>query len=186
MDGLCGAIFELRIKETLSWSFFSSLEIVLDLNRCMARERYELDMVVDDAFPLTVSERTGRELVRIIQEALANARRHAEPRRVRVGLWLDGDLARVEVTDDGRGFDAERPGIGMDQQAMGHRALELGGDLKVESTPGGGTRVRLEVPVSRLSREGHPADDHVRPGPELAGRPGQEEGSFVSCARTWR
>jgi CheY-like chemotaxis protein len=55
--------------------------------------------------------------------------------------------------------------------------LRVGGDLKVESTLGGGTRVRLEVPVSRLTGEGRPADDHVRPGHRLAGRPDLEEGS---------
>lgn len=153
VEGLRGAIFELRLKETLGRSFVFSLEILLDLNRRMARRRYELDLVVDDRFPRTVPERTGRELVRIVQEALNNARRHAEPRRVRVRLWLDGDLACVEVADDGRGFDTDRPGIGVGQQSMRHRARELGGELEVESTPGSGTRVRFEVPVSRLAGE---------------------------------
>jgi PAS domain S-box-containing protein len=153
VEGLRGAIFELRLKETLGQSLISSLEILLDLNRRMARRRYELDLVVDDGFPRTVPERTGRELVRIVQEALTNARRHAEPRRVRVRLWLDGDLACVEVADDGRGFDTDRPGVGVGQQSMRHRARELGGELEVESTPGSGTRVRFEVPVSRLAGE---------------------------------
>lgn len=153
VEGLRGAIFELRLKETLGQSLISSLEILLDLNRRMARRRYELDLVVDDGFPRTVPERTGRELVRIVQEALTNARRHAEPRRVRVRLWLDGDLACVEVADDGRGFDTDRPGVGVGQQSMRHRARELGGELEVESMPGSGTRVRFEVPVSRLAGE---------------------------------
>ena len=150
VEGLRGAIFELRLKEMIDRSFVSSLEILIDLNRRMARNRYEIDLVVADAFPRTLPEKTGRELVRIVQEALANARRHAQPRRVRVGLWLDGDLARLEVADDGSGFDAGKSGVGMGQQSMRHRARGLGGDLEVESAPGSGTRVRVEVPVSRL------------------------------------
>jgi signal transduction histidine kinase len=150
VEGLRGAIFELRLKDELGRSFVSSLKTLLDLNRRMARSKYELDLVVEDGFPRDVPERTGREIVRIVQEALTNARRHAQPRRVRVRLWRDGDLARVEVADDGRGFDPGRSGIGVGQESMRYRARELGGELTVESTPGGGTRVRFDVPVSRL------------------------------------
>jgi PAS domain S-box-containing protein len=168
VEGLRDAIFELRLKQTLGRSFVSSLENLMDLNRRMARSQYELDLVVADGFPSHFPERTGREIVRIIQEALTNARRHARPRRVLVRLWRDGDLARVEVADDGRGFDTDRAGIGVGQQSMRYRALELGGELTIESTPGGGTRVRFEVPVSRLLGE-------VRPG--RGGQPSGDEGT---------
>jgi PAS domain S-box-containing protein len=151
VEGLRGAIFELRLRETLGRSFVASLEVLLDLNRRMARRSYELELVVEDAFPRVLSERAGRELVRIVQEALANVRRHAEARHARVRLWREGDLACVEVADDGRGFDAESPGVGVGQQSMRDRALELGGELEVESQLGRGTRVRFEAPVSRLT-----------------------------------
>jgi PAS domain S-box-containing protein len=150
VEGLRGAVFELRLRETLGRSFVSSLEGLLDLNRRMARRSYELELIVEDGFPRSLSERAGRELVRIVQEALANVRRHAEARHARVRLWREGDLARMEVADDGRGFDAESPRVGVGQQSMRHRALELGGELEVESQPGRGTRVRFEAPVSRL------------------------------------
>ena len=168
VEGLRDAIFELRLKQTLGRSFVSSLENLIDLNRRMARSQYELDLIVADGFPRHFPERTGREIVRIIQEALTNARRHARPRRVLVRLWRDGDLARLEVADDGRGFDTNRPGMGVGQQSMRYRARELGGELTVESTPGGGTRVRFELPVSRLLGE-------VRPG--LGGQPSGDEGT---------
>ena len=58
------------------------------------------------------------------------------------------------MTDDGRGFDTGAPGVGVGQQSMRYRAGELGGELTVESEPGCGTRVRLEIPVSRLLAEG--------------------------------
>jgi signal transduction histidine kinase len=107
-------------------------------------------LIVEDGFPRTLSEKAGRELVRIVQEALTNVSRHAEAWHVRVRLWRDGDLARVEVADDGRGFDTENPGIGVGQESMRHRALEIGGELEVVSASGHGTRVRFEAPVSRL------------------------------------
>ena len=150
VEGLRGAIFELRLKETLDRSLVSSLENLVDLNRRMARGRYELDLVVEDDFPARLPGKTGQELTRLVQEALTNVRRHAEARHVRVELGLDGALAYVEVSDDGRGFDAEMAGPGIGRQSMRHRALELGGEFDLESAPGEGTRVRFSIPVSRL------------------------------------
>ncbi len=151
VEGLRGAIFELRLRETLGRSFVSSLEALMNLNRRRARKSCELELIVEDGFPRTLLEKPGRELVRIVQEALANVRRHAGARHVRVRLWRDGDLACVEVADDGCGFDTENSGIGVGQQSMRHRALEIGGVLEVESAPGRGTCVRFEAPVSRLA-----------------------------------
>lgn len=150
VEGLRGAIFELRLKETLDRSLVSSLENLVDLNRRMARGRYELDLVVEDDFPARLPGKTGQELTRLVQEALTNVRRHAEARHVRVELGLDGGLAYVEVSDDGRGFDAEMAGPGIGRQSMRHRALELGGEFDLESAPDEGTRVRFSIPVSRL------------------------------------
>jgi PAS domain S-box-containing protein len=153
VEGLRGAIFELRLKETLERSLVSSLETLVDLNRRMARGRYELELVVADEFPARLPDKTGQELTRLVQEALTNVRRHAEATHVRVELGLDGVLAYVEVSDDGRGFDPQNAGIGIGQQSMRHRALELGGEFDLQSAPGGGTRVRFSVPVSRLKGE---------------------------------
>src|SRR5829696_8192865 len=153
VEGLRGAIFELRLKETLERSLVSSLENLVDLNRRMARGRYELQLVVADEFPARLPDKTGQELTRLVQEALTNVRRHAEARHVRVELGLDGVLAYVEVSDDGCGFDPQNTGIGIGRQSMRHRALELGGEFDLQSAPGGGTRVRFSVPVSRLRGE---------------------------------
>jgi PAS domain S-box-containing protein len=150
VEGLRGAIFELRLRETPGRSFISALEALLDRNRRMARKSHELVLVVEDGFPREFSDRASRELLRIVREALANVRRHAQARHVRVRLWRDGDLVCLEVTDDGRGFDVENPGVGVGQQSMRHRALEIGGKLEVESEPGRGTRVRFDGPISRL------------------------------------
>jgi len=150
VEGLRGAIFELRLNETLDRSLISSLENLVDLNRRMARGRYELELVVEDDFPARLPDKAGQELTRLVQEALTNVRRHAQAKRVRVELGLDGVLAYVEVSDDGRGFDSESARIGIGRQSMRHRALELGGEFSVQSAPGEGTRVRFSIPVSRL------------------------------------
>ena len=150
VEGLRGAIFELRLKETLEGSLVSSLENLVDLNRRMARGRYELELYVGDDFPARLPNKAGQELTRLVQEALTNVRRHAEANHVRVELGLDGGLAYVEVSDDGCGFDPERATTGIGRQSMRHRALELGGEFSVESAPGEGTRVRFSIPVTRL------------------------------------
>jgi PAS domain S-box-containing protein len=150
VEGLRGAIFELRLKETLDRSLVSSLENLVDLNRRMARGRYELELVVADDFPARLPNKAGQELTRLVQEALTNVRRHAEANHVRVELGLDGGLAYIEVSDDGCGFDLHRATTGIGRQSMRHRALELGGEFSVESAPGEGTRVRFSIPVIRL------------------------------------
>jgi PAS domain S-box-containing protein len=150
VEGLRGAIFELRLKETLDRSVVSSLENLVDLNRRMARGRYEVVLVAEDDFPARLPDKAGQELTRLVQEALTNVRRHAEAGHVRVELGLDGQLAYVEVSDDGCGFDPERATTGIGRQSMRHRALELGGEFGVESAPGEGTRVRFSIPVTRL------------------------------------
>ncbi|HSK86623.1 MAG TPA: PAS domain S-box protein [Rubrobacter sp.] len=150
VEGLRGAIFELRLKESLDRSLVSSLENLVDLNRRMARGRYELELLVEDDFPSRLPNRAGQELTRLVQEALTNVRRHAKANHVRVELGLDGQFAYVEVSDDGCGFDSGRATIGMGRQSMRHRALELGGEFSVESAPGEGTRVRFSIPVTRL------------------------------------
>ncbi len=152
VEGLRGAIFELRLEGTLDRSIVASLENLIDLNRRMARERYDIELVVGDGFPEHLPERTGQEITRLVQEALTNVRRHAAAAHVRVELGTDGGLAFVEVSDDGRGFDPHDAVTGMGRHSMGQRAMELGGGLDVQSAPGEGTRVRLVVPLSRLSK----------------------------------
>ena len=153
VEGLRGAIFELRLKDALDRSLVSSLENLVDLNRRMSRGRYEFELVVGEDFPARLPDKTGQEITRLVQEALTNVRRHAEADHARVELGLDGDLAYVEVSDDGRGFDVERARTGIGRQSMNHRALELGGRLGVHSAPGEGTRVRFSIPLSRLLEE---------------------------------
>lgn len=99
--------------------------------------------------PHLEGERAG-VVVRVAQEALHNALRHADPKHVTVTLSCrDGGGALLDVTDDGRGFHVDeveatsrRLGLG----SMRERARDAGGVLTIESRPGKGTTVRLELP----------------------------------------
>ncbi len=94
----------------------------------------------------------GSELVvlRIIQEALQNVRRHAEAQRVTIRAVPDADTWLVEIRDDGRGFDPDAKPSGSRRayglQFMRERAESIGAQFEVRSQPGDGTTVRLSVP----------------------------------------
>lgn len=97
------------------------------------------------------------QLIGIIQEAMANVRKHADARHVLVSVAREGGVARVSIHDDGRGFDPaalageESPGsFGI--ETMRERAETVGGTLTVISRPGEGTGVTVELPVSGPAR----------------------------------
>jgi signal transduction histidine kinase len=97
-----------------------------------------------------MSWESKQALYRIAQEALHNAGRHARATQVRILLSQDDSRVRLEVHDNGVGFDSGTafPGhFGLN--TMRERAAELGGRLDIESRPGVGTTVRAMVPVSQ-------------------------------------
>ena len=84
---------------------------------------------------------------RCAQEALRNVVRHAEATHVDLRVQTDAGVARLIVEDDGRGF-AQEVGEGhLGLRLLADLAHEAGGELKVESEPGGGTRVCIEAPL---------------------------------------
>jgi signal transduction histidine kinase len=91
-------------------------------------------------------------IYRIAQEALANVARHAGASQVSVGLLTGEDGVELTVRDDGRGFEPGRPGAddegtgGLGLGGMAERARLVGGELTIESRPGGGTELCLRVP----------------------------------------
>lgn len=88
-------------------------------------------------------------LLRVAQEALHNALRHAHADTVRVTLEARGHGAVLRVADDGRGFDpssVRRTGRHLGLVSMRDRATGAGGSLTVDSAPGRGTVIEMEVP----------------------------------------
>ncbi len=90
---------------------------------------------------------TGTEVVllRVCQEALSNVRKHAKAGSVRVRLRYQGDGARLEIADEGIGFDSALVSEGFGLRGMRARVAEVGGKLTVRSTHGEGTTVIAEV-----------------------------------------
>jgi signal transduction histidine kinase len=86
-------------------------------------------------------------LLRAVQEALTNVRRHARASSAVIRLLADRDSALVEIGDDGIGF-ASGTVEGFGLAGMRGRVRDVGGELDVASRPGGGTRVLVRVPVS--------------------------------------
>lgn len=93
-------------------------------------------------------------LLRVAQEAVANARNHAEAHSVTITLTHQGDEVSVDVVDDGVGFDPaartgrRADGSGFGLQAMRSRIRECGGEVVVESEPGSGTAIRATIPIT--------------------------------------
>jgi signal transduction histidine kinase len=92
-------------------------------------------------------------MFRTAQEALRNVAAHSQAARVDVSVSVDGGHAGLEIADDGRGFTPEQAAAARDDGHFGLRMLadmaeNAGGRLDIESAPGEGTRVRLEVPVA--------------------------------------
>ncbi|MFI6600321.1 sensor histidine kinase [Nonomuraea sp. NPDC050536] len=85
-------------------------------------------------------------VVRAAQEGLANVRKHAGASTATVTLAFDGDRVRLSVTDDGRGFEPDAGGYGL--RAMRSRVARLGGTVSVDSAPGRGATLAVELPCS--------------------------------------
>lgn len=104
-------------------------------------------------------------VVQILQEALWNALRHARAREVRVRLQHTSSGVSLEVADDGCGFDPDTSRRGLGLTNMARRAKSIGGELRVESRPAGGTTVRLHVPLpSGLATERGSGVAYSHPG----------------------
>jgi two-component system, NarL family, sensor histidine kinase UhpB len=89
---------------------------------------------------------------RVAQEALVNAARHSGATRIEVSLESRGATVNLLVTDNGRGFAFAEEGKGLGLSGMRERALLVGGALEIDSRPGKGTMVKLEVPITASLR----------------------------------
>jgi signal transduction histidine kinase len=109
--------------------------------------RVEIEVECDDDPGL--EGRAEHEVFRIVQEALTNAVRHSQAARITVSVANGGGLA-VTIRDDGLGFEPEARtsrGKRLGLTSMRDRAYSLGGRLTIDSAPGHGATVRLEIPA---------------------------------------
>ena len=147
-------ILDLRVAPSVQQPFFAAVQHYLD--GFTSNYDIQTNLTVgggpaEDAF----SPEAQMQLYRILQEALANARKHSGARRVQVTFETVQGTVRMSIQDDGCGFDPSGFDLGRTTVAgddhfglglMRERAEELGGNLRVESAPGQGTSVLVEVP----------------------------------------
>lgn len=144
LEELRSLVFELRPPDLEKDGLGGALRKHVDILRRLGQHEIEL-VLAGELRPDAV--RDG-EVLRIAQEALQNALKHAQAGRVEVRLLTDAGRLLLEVEDDGVGFDPDAPGtrsrrLGL--TSMEERAQRLGGTLEITSTPGAGTTVRLRA-----------------------------------------
>lgn len=122
--------------------------------RGLARETDERGVEVtvrEDGPPAPLSKDAELVLYRMVQEGLTNVVKHSGASRAVVTMATEGPVLRVLVSDDGRGFDVQREiesGTGLGLFSLRERAEYVGGKVGVESSPGAGTTLVIEVPLS--------------------------------------
>lgn len=147
-----------RIVASLAPHELEDNALTAALERMLARLHDEtgisVALHVDDTLPQLPTD-VDVALLRTAQSALANVRLHARATRVVMSLIDAGDSVRLDITDDGRGFDVGAWESARDTHAssfgirfMRSRLRELGGGLDVESTPGDGTVLSLHLPIA--------------------------------------
>ena len=144
------AMYDLRHEEK-ERPFVKSVESLVELNRQLTPGRGTV-LEVEEGLPEELPREAGVELLRVLQEALVNARRHSGAGSVEVRLRAEGGTLVAEVTDDGKGFDTASTRAGVGLSAMRERVEGLGGAFEVESQAGEGTKVRVTVPLGGGTR----------------------------------
>ena len=146
-------ILNLRTASLLNESFFEAIRHYID----GFRDNYGMNVRLTIACELderAISAAAQVQLFRIMQEALSNARKHAAPRRVDVRFAADAETVCMLVEDDGRGFVMRSAG-GVNGEHFGlrfmaERVQAVDGTLRIESAPGAGTRIAVEIPRKEM------------------------------------
>jgi len=117
------------------------------LAHCEREHGLALELAAEVPERLPASVETA--LFRIVQEAVNNVLRHAQAQHVRVVLTRGDDHIRLDVADDGQGFDAQLPRSGrhIGLWSMRERVEQLGGQFELRSAPGQGTTVTAVLPL---------------------------------------
>jgi signal transduction histidine kinase len=146
MDELRSVVFELRPASLEAEGLAQVLRKHVGVLTRVSGRPIELRI----ASPPPLGARASSQVFRIAQEALQNALRHAEAERIEVRLEEGGGRLVLTVADDGRGFDVGATAVRgrrLGLTSMEERAMELGGRMVIDTRPGEGTTVRLEVPA---------------------------------------
>jgi len=97
----------------------------------------------DRRLPLEIEQ----AMYRVTQEALANVARHSQARQVDISLIYQDDSIQLSLSDDGQGFDINTQSHGMGLRSIRERVGSVRGTLQIQSAPGRGTRLIVQVPA---------------------------------------
>ena len=142
-----GIALKRRIIENLRPSALDHLGLT-DSLALLCRESAELlgVPVHEDLEAFSMARDRELTIYRLVQEALTNVAKYAHASKVFVRCRRDGDEALVEVSDDGRGFEAGKVAVGQHGLAgMRLRVEAHGGSISVQSSPGHGTKVKARM-----------------------------------------
>ncbi len=107
----------------------------------------DIQLSLDDDLAEKLPTTVRTDALQIIREAVSNSLRHGRARSVQISLRGEDRIARLEIADDGSGFDPARPGSrGHGLNNMAERARASDADFSLRSSPGKGTRVVVEFP----------------------------------------
>jgi signal transduction histidine kinase len=154
--GLQGLIAELRPAALDQLGIPAAIEALIERFESRSDLKFETD--IDLAFergdaPARHEPELESTIYRLVQEALTNAIKHADATRARVAIEeLDGQVT-VRVEDDGNGFDLTSVKRGFGLTGMRERVELAGGELAIEGREGGGTLIRVTLPVHRRAGE---------------------------------
>lgn len=144
------SILALNAASSADWSFLSTLDRYLQDFQAQYGIRTELS-VADEVAEESFEPNASVQLLRVIQEALTNARKHGDAGAVCIAIRQDGDQTCIAVTDDGCGFDLQGPEPSSSRHFglvfMRERMARIEGSVTIESGQGAGTSVKLKVPV---------------------------------------
>ena len=142
-----------EIRE-ISWelrpSVLDDLGLVPAIRSFLSRysDHYHIDVYFECVLNRRLNISIELTIYRIIQEALTNIRKYAEVTEATITIRELDDVVRVMVEDKGRGFDRKNQTFGVGLFSMDERARSVGGELLINSSPGQGTKLILEVPDS--------------------------------------
>jgi signal transduction histidine kinase len=144
MTGMRCALWDLYPEELQKLDLKSAIECLV--KDWTTSEGLKVHFSVN-GLPRPLPFETEKALLRICQEALSNAVRHAQAREVRIQLSFDSQEARLHVKDDGQGFIPEQVSKSYGLISMQNRAQSSGGNWTLHSEPGCGTDVQVSIPI---------------------------------------
>ncbi|MDN3017584.1 PAS domain S-box protein [Paenibacillus sp. BSR1-1] len=142
-----------EIRE-ISWelrpSVLDDLGLVPAIRSFLSRfsDHYNIDVFFECVLHRRLTINIELTIYRIIQEALTNVRKYADVDNAKVTVREMDDIVRVMIEDMGKGFDLKKQSPGVGLFSMDERARSVGGELSINTAPGAGTKIILEIPVS--------------------------------------